>query len=94
VLLAVSELVTNAIVHGRGQIDVHVTLRSDLLRVEVCDEGGGVAAIRPTHDSGDHIGGWGLRMVDSIADRWESHRLSPAQTVVWFERTVHPTPSE
>ncbi|HUA70919.1 MAG TPA: ATP-binding protein [Solirubrobacteraceae bacterium] len=39
--LLVSELVTNAVIHGRGEITLRATLDEDRLLVEVIDEGRG-----------------------------------------------------
>ena len=58
------------------------------MRVEVSDGGGGFephARTRPR----DEPGGWGLHLVDSLADRWgvETGR----RTRVWFEIEPRPT---
>jgi anti-sigma regulatory factor (Ser/Thr protein kinase) len=75
-LVVVSELVTNALVHGEGKIVLKADLRGSSLKVEVVDEGTGNAPeVRP--ESGAD-GGWGLRIVDSIAHRWGA-----------FEGTTH-----
>ncbi|HEY6744579.1 MAG TPA: ATP-binding protein [Mycobacteriales bacterium] len=84
VLLA-SELVTNAVVHGRGPIQLLLVEDGDRLRVEVTDaeprlpDGPGKPA---EHDEG----GRGLLILDRLADRWGSHpRRPPPGKVVWFE---------
>jgi anti-sigma regulatory factor (Ser/Thr protein kinase) len=72
-ILIVSELVTNAVVHtgcpavlrmlfGLGAAEVGT------VRVEVAD----VSAIppRPRHAEGDDTNGRGLELVDGLADRW------------------------
>ena len=76
----VSELVTNALVHGIGTI----TLRIDIelpaaLRVEVADEGN--VALAPSPTPGAH-GGWGLRIVDQLADDFGG--VLEGSTRVWF----------
>lgn len=83
--LMVSELVTNGIVHGRAETDVPLLL--DLLvngkiRCRVLDRGTGFAAGVRDPAAG---GGWGLRVVEQLADRWGMQR-SPQRTEVWFER--------
>jgi anti-sigma regulatory factor (Ser/Thr protein kinase) len=70
ILLGVSELVTNALVHGAGRIIVRVALAGAVVRVEVCDEGSGTAELRPIVTDGGRVGGWGLRIVDNVADAW------------------------
>jgi anti-sigma regulatory factor (Ser/Thr protein kinase) len=82
--LAVSELVTNAIVHGRGQVDVIIAELDGCVRLEVRDEGI-VEASRPTVRSDDGGGGWGLRLVEGLSDTWGT-RCDGGRTHVWMER--------
>jgi anti-sigma regulatory factor (Ser/Thr protein kinase) len=89
--LAVAELVTNAVQHGRAPIDLVMTLLPGRVRVEVHDHGGRRPAIRPTHTTGPDIGGWGLRLVDELVDRWGSS-TSAGHTLVWVEHAVPATP--
>jgi PAS domain S-box-containing protein len=83
--LLVSELTSNAIRHGPRRADAHITLRvglrGDALHVEVADEGGGFDPPAPTGLL--DAGGWGLVLVDRVADRW-GVTVDPA-TTVWFE---------
>ena len=78
--LLVTELASNALLHGAGAtIDLTVERRGDCLRVEVTDDGCGVE--RPGR--GDRqVGGWGLELVDLLSSRWGIERGS---THVWFE---------
>jgi two-component sensor histidine kinase len=76
--LMVSELVTNALRHGAGVIALRVTTGRHELTVEVSDEGNGSVAIAPHPDA---TGGWGLRIVDELADGWGTDSGS---TRVWF----------
>ena len=85
VALAVSELVTNAIVHGAGPVEVTVGADGDLVRNEVADEGGGRPAIRTGASDADAPGGWGLQLVDQVADDWGT-RHEDGRTVVWITR--------
>src|SRR5215471_3738716 len=64
--LLVSELVTNAVIHGRGRITLRAGLNEDRLLVEVIDEGSGFnpAVCEPAFNSA-RDGGRGLRIVDS-----------------------------
>jgi anti-sigma regulatory factor (Ser/Thr protein kinase) len=84
VKLMVSELVTNGIVHGGPGVEAPVIL--DLcvngeIRCAVLDQGPGFAArVRE-----DERGGWGLRLVEQLSDRW-GMECSPRRTEVWFER--------
>src|SRR4051795_731564 len=64
VALVVSELVTNAVVHGRGAITLKLHQdEDDLVRGEVIDEGGGFE--REVRDRAPHdFGGRGLLIVE------------------------------
>jgi anti-sigma regulatory factor (Ser/Thr protein kinase) len=87
VLLLLTELVTNAVRHGDAGpgrlVRVELRQRRGAVRVAVCDEGPGFArearCSRP-----DETGGWGLVLVDRIADRWAVMRTASG-TCVWFE---------
>jgi anti-sigma regulatory factor (Ser/Thr protein kinase) len=82
VRLVVSELVTNAVVHGPRREPVTLRLRvtgDGRVAGEVADEGDG--AVEVAESAGDG-GGWGLRLLDRLADRWGVHQGS---THVWFE---------
>ncbi len=83
--LAVSELVTNAIVHGAGAVDVTVSLAGDRVRMEVVDEGDGVGPIGPAFADPDAVGGWGLQVIEGLSDEWGARREAD-HTWVWMER--------
>jgi anti-sigma regulatory factor (Ser/Thr protein kinase) len=86
ILLAVSELTTNAVVHGSGPVDVAVDATGTRLRVMVTDRGDGTPTLQP--DAPGEPGGWGLRLVDGLTDRWGTDRRH-GRTTVWFD---HPLP--
>jgi anti-sigma regulatory factor (Ser/Thr protein kinase) len=82
--LVSSELVTNAIEHGKGEIELRVSLLDDRVRVEVIDEGRDQApAVRQQRD--DEIGGWGLQIVDQLALQWG---VFEGTTHVWADLTL------
>ena len=82
--LIVSELVTNAFMHGEGRIVLCVERSGSTLRIEVVDEGTGAApTIREQPDGG--AGGWGLRIVETLALRWGAFE---GTTHVWAEIAV------
>jgi anti-sigma regulatory factor (Ser/Thr protein kinase) len=81
-LLAI-ELVANAVVHGAGEIGVELRREGPSLRLEVTDEGG---ASRPQLQAPD-LRGWGLHLVDQLADSWGTEQRDPG-TVVWMERRI------
>jgi anti-sigma regulatory factor (Ser/Thr protein kinase) len=87
VLLLVSELVTNAVRHAGAGPDRPLHLQ--LLRgprwvvVMVGDEGPGFTW-HPGPPAGNESGGWGLFLVDQIADSW-GVECTASGTRVWFE---------
>lgn len=79
--LLTSELVTNAVMHGRGAIELSAALDEDRLLIEVTDHGEGFERIMRKHDF-EGVGGHGLNIVDALASRWGIHDGS---SHVWFE---------
>jgi len=82
VALLVSELETNALVHGHGDLRLSVRPVADGVRVEVRDDGRGMPAPRETDL--DAEGGRGLALVDNLATRWGTDPM-PQGKSVWFE---------
>ena len=80
----VSELVTNAIVHGAGAIDLRVNRRRGRVRIEVRDEGKD-AKVRTGSADMPH----GLDIVEAVALAWGAHEGS---THVWAELRVSTPP--
>ncbi|MET7740263.1 ATP-binding protein [Streptomyces sp. NPDC005385] len=70
VVLAVSELVTNAVVHGEGEVVLRITVAVDVVRVSVTDHNPTPAALKAAGPDGES--GRGIRLVDAISDAWES----------------------
>jgi anti-sigma regulatory factor (Ser/Thr protein kinase) len=84
--LLVTELITNSVKYGRTderQVRVTVTLTPEVLRVEVTDGGSGFEPPPPPSDPSDTPSGWGLYLVDRLADRWGVR--DDDGTLVWFE---------
>ena len=79
--LLVSELVTNALRHGRGDISLCARVDEERLRVEVIDGGSGFTNDVRGGDFG-RAGGWGLDIVDVVSSRWG---VREGATHVWFE---------
>jgi anti-sigma regulatory factor (Ser/Thr protein kinase) len=86
VRLLVSELVTNSVRHSgataRDSVGLDVAVDATTIRVEVSDPGGGFEST-PRDASRTTPGGWGLYLVDRLADRWGVARNQ--FTRVWFE---------
>lgn len=84
--LIVSELVSNALVHGRPPIEIRVTRRPGGLRIDVRDGGDG-PVIPPTGREPLGQGGLGLRVVAHLATRWGTDPLPDGKSV-WAELTA------
>jgi len=81
VALLASELVGNAIRHSGSaeRIVFHTRVTRESVRVEVTDQGPGFDP-----DVRHHAEGFGLRIVDRLADRWGVERTARGCRV-WFE---------
>jgi CheY-like chemotaxis protein/anti-sigma regulatory factor (Ser/Thr protein kinase) len=91
VTLLVSEVVTNAIVHGGSDVGVVVQLTQHAARVEVTDHGNVPPALRSPDP--DEESGRGLRLVESLARTWGVRQLPGDGKTVWFEvARDHPPP--
>ena len=80
--VAVSELVTNAIVHTGSQAALTIRASDAFVRIEVTDSGRQLPARRHF----DEIAGTGrgLRLVDELVDRW-GYETRPDGKTVWAE---------
>ncbi|HYY07882.1 MAG TPA: ATP-binding protein [Actinomycetota bacterium] len=84
--LLVSELVTNAVRHalrtGIPQVELRIENELGRIRVVVSDPGDGFA-VEPRLPTASESSGWGLYLVDRIADRWGV--ITRDRNEVWFE---------
>jgi anti-sigma regulatory factor (Ser/Thr protein kinase) len=80
-MLLTSELVTNAVIHGQGEIIMRAYLDEDRVLVEVIDQGHGFERVLREQDF-ERIGGHGLSIVDAESSRWG---IDEGTTHVWFE---------
>lgn len=64
--LLVNELVSNAVKHGRGEIEIALHVEGDTARLEVCDDGPGF----PTDFNPRKAANTGLELIDSVG-RWD-----------------------
>jgi anti-sigma regulatory factor (Ser/Thr protein kinase) len=84
--LVVSELVTNSVRHSRASAEepvaVEVSVTSRKVRIEVIDRGLGFQPEPPAQSPGQDSG-WGLLLVQQLADRWGVR--SRGGTCVWAE---------
>jgi len=86
--LLVSELATNAFVHGRGVIRLSIAMQAALAHFAVHDDGDGTP--RLAAHPGEQ-GGWGLQIVDRVAARWG---IQTDSTLVWFELHAPTRPAD
>ena len=83
VLLLISELVTNAVVHARSTVTVDLAVSDDgPVLVRVHDE----STVRPTARSheADRPGGRGMHLLESLAARWGVEETQTGKSI-WFE---------
>lgn len=85
--LLLTEVVTNSVRHAdapvENEVSVDVLLFSDLVRVEVRDRGRGFSLPASIEPPEGEDAGWGLALVERLADRWGVAEDPP--TLVWFE---------
>jgi anti-sigma regulatory factor (Ser/Thr protein kinase) len=82
VVLAMTEMVSNALRHGAGPVDVEFSLNRPLvLRVSDCSDE------LPRQLRGDHSwsGGRGMIVVDAVASRWGVQYRAEVGKTVWCE---------
>jgi anti-sigma B factor antagonist len=86
--LLVSEIVTNAVTHGKpegdGMVEFNVTVTPDLTRVRVSDTGKGFEWPAESLPTGRTDGGYGITLMDGQSSRWGTRRV-PGRFTVWFE---------
>ncbi|MFG3498066.1 ATP-binding protein [Streptomyces sp. NPDC047928] len=85
-VLLISELVTNAVVHTGCPAVLRMLFRAGsgpgAVRVEVADRS--ARAPQPRHADGDDTHGRGLELVDGLADRWGWQREGAGKSI-WCE---------
>ncbi|MFI8214313.1 SpoIIE family protein phosphatase [Streptomyces sp. NPDC085932] len=86
VLLVVSELVTNALVHTQGAVRLDLTLAADRLRVTVSDSSPRAPA-KPVVVDWESTGGRGLYLVEAMSAAWGSVPVGGGKQV-WSEIVV------
>ena len=81
VRLVVSELVTNAALHGRSASVVKLELMPPCVRLSVHDNAGGLPLLRKA-SSGD-LNGRGLQVVERFSTEWGVQRSLQGGKTVW-----------
>lgn len=84
--LLVSEIVTNAVRHGTGEITLHLRLDPPGVGVSVSDSSDRLPIVADGPLPDTQGSGRGLLIVDAVATRWgvERHAAVPGKTV-WFD---------
>ena len=81
--LVISEVVTNALLHGTAPRTLTVEVRADSVRIEVAD---GSPVLPRVHGFASTAStGRGLRLLNSLASRWGADPDPDDGKVVWFE---------
>ncbi|MFE7624463.1 ATP-binding protein [Streptomyces sp. NPDC057509] len=86
--LLLSELVTNALIHGQGDVGIRVHLAEGRCVIAVRD--GSSARPRLRRADAQEEGGRGLLLVDALAAEWG---VSPDGTTTWCSLHVNEGPS-
>jgi anti-sigma regulatory factor (Ser/Thr protein kinase) len=84
-LLCVSEVVTNAVLHARSRSTLRVQVDGEIVRVEVHDDDP-TLPVRRDHDLHAPTGR-GLRLLDELTTAWGAEAHGHGK-VVWFELDV------
>jgi anti-sigma regulatory factor (Ser/Thr protein kinase) len=82
--LLVSELVTNAFRHARSPSRLQLTIGERSVHVDVIDSSPWQPTLQHPSPQLQAQGGWGLLLVDALADRW-GYELLESGKRVWFE---------
>lgn len=78
IMLVASELVNNAVIHSgcgpRDDLQVRASRGPGRLTVSVRDPGLSGVPAGPVPPTDLQVGGWGLRIVDALCERWGEER--------------------
>lgn len=85
VVIAISELVTNAVTHAASAPHVRLTAQDGRIRLEVHD----TSDRRPVQKTGSAAGGFGLRLIEQLAENWGWTPSEAGGKVVWVEFDAH-----
>lgn len=85
VLLVASELVTNAVRHGDGDVELRIDVDDEGVRLEVLDDGHVKVTAPRSVPSPTAVGGRGLHLVREVSKRWGSGFDPGGRTMVWAE---------
>jgi CheY-like chemotaxis protein/anti-sigma regulatory factor (Ser/Thr protein kinase) len=81
--LVVSELVTNALIHGQSRCQLRAGLSDAALRLQVVDSGAGMPDPQIAGEGDEH--GRGLLLVSALCAAWGVEALPAGGKIVWAE---------
>ena len=84
-LLVASELFTNAVIHGEGQVELTLELLPGAVRLEVVDGGHPQVQVPLSPVEPGQFSGRGLAIVAKVAKEWGSATADHGGTRVWAE---------
>lgn len=96
--LLTTELATNSVRHTKGPASVRLRWLCPVLRVSVWDTSPDLPSLAPPSPVSTHVGGgWGLVILEAVADRWggcaiEESVFGPGGKTVWFELALPQVP--
>ncbi|ACQ82275.1 putative anti-sigma regulatory factor, serine/threonine protein kinase [Beutenbergia cavernae DSM 12333] len=82
-VLLVSEVVTNAVLHAQPPVHLTIDITAERTRVEVTDGARVVPILR--NPGPDEFNGRGIALVDAIATTWGTIMHPDGAKTVWFE---------
>jgi anti-sigma regulatory factor (Ser/Thr protein kinase) len=87
--LIASELVANAILHGAEPVDLTLQCQDGEVTIEVSDGDPRIDQVRRRAQVQTERSGRGLRVVESLADRWGTRPSLPGKTVWATTQALH-----
>ncbi|HEV7203802.1 MAG TPA: ATP-binding protein [Jatrophihabitans sp.] len=92
VVLMVSELATNSVVHAGTDFTITLTVTGEVIRLEVADDGAGLPRLQSPGPTDPH--GRGLRIVNQLATDWGSEEATGTDgKFTWFQLHVPDVPT-
>jgi anti-sigma regulatory factor (Ser/Thr protein kinase) len=81
-VLALNEMVTNAVVHGSGEIQAALTCLGSSVRLQVHDQGGAKQIVR-RQTAASSPGGRGLDIIGRVSTTWGWDQGDVEGTTIW-----------
>ncbi|MEU9890627.1 ATP-binding protein [Sphaerisporangium sp. NPDC051011] len=85
IVLAATEVLSNAVIYGRPPIRLTLRMSGETLCAEVTDHGAGLPERRSEEDDAEH--GRGLTIVEALCDEWGVRSAFDGQAkTIWFRK--------